>query len=66
MLKLYIPAMTCSHCAQKVENAIKSVDVSSALEIDVPARTASIKSATGEAGLLVALSSAGYPAQKVM
>ena len=64
MLTLYI-LMACGYRARNVESAIKLADASATFEFKVAARTVSIKSATGEAGLPRALSSAGYPAQKV-
>lgn len=65
MLKLYIPAMTCSHCAQEVESTVRAADAGAMLEFDLPNRMVSVKSAAKESGLLGALLSAGFPAHKV-
>lgn len=65
MLKLYIPAMTCSHCAHKVESTIKAADAGATVEIDLPNRTILLRSLAEEAGVVSALTSAGFPAHKV-
>lgn len=62
MLKLNVPDMSCGHCAAAVTKAVKEVDDSAVVEIDLPSRTVAVKTAADPAKLGAALADAGYPA----
>lgn len=62
MLKLNVPDMTCGHCAATVTKAVKEVDGSAVVEIDLPSKTVAVKTAADAAKVGAALADAGYPA----
>ncbi|WP_374188709.1 heavy-metal-associated domain-containing protein [Sinorhizobium sojae] len=62
MHHLNIPDMTCGHCSTAVEKAVKAVDPSSRLTVNLEAKTASIDSEVGSDAFIVAIREAGYQA----
>ncbi|MCX7587261.1 heavy-metal-associated domain-containing protein [Phenylobacterium sp. 58.2.17] len=62
MLTLTVPDMTCGHCADVVTRAVRSVDSSATLDINLTAQTVSIETAADLAQVTQALDLAGYTA----
>lgn len=63
MLELTLPGMTCGGCARGVTAAIKTVDPTAEVVIDLPNRNVQIKtSAPGEA-IKAAVEDAGFTPQ---
>ena len=62
MTILSIPDMSCGHCKASVEAAL--APIASKVEVDLPARRVTVEGA-GEAELLKALESVGFPAKVV-
>ncbi|WP_438864879.1 heavy-metal-associated domain-containing protein [Neptunicella sp.] len=62
MLKLKIEDMTCNHCISLVNKAIKELESTAKVEIDLPERTAVIYSEIEDQDIIMALEEAGYPA----
>lgn len=62
MLKLKAPDMSCGHCAAVVTKAVKDVDASATVDIDLESRTIVLETAAEPAVVSHALDRAGYPA----
>lgn len=62
MHHLNIPDMTCGHCGTAVETAVKAVDPSAKLAVNLEAKTASIDSEVGSDAFIAAIRDAGYQA----
>ena len=62
MIELNVKGMTCGHCGAAVTRAVKSVDPSAAVQVDLESARVRIdgRSAAGE--LIKSLEDAGYPA----
>ncbi|WP_341213970.1 heavy-metal-associated domain-containing protein [uncultured Limimaricola sp.] len=58
-----IPDMTCGHCRAAVEAAMRDLDPSATVAVDLESRTAEIASAAPEDAVRAKLMQAGYPAQ---
>jgi copper chaperone len=58
-----IPDMTCGHCRAAVEAAMRDLDPSATVAVDLESRTAEIASAAPEDAVRARLMQAGYPAQ---
>jgi copper chaperone len=65
MLKLKVEEMSCGHCVSTVQKAVKSVDPSAEVSVDLPTGTVTVESAASEASIADAIRSAGYPNQKI-
>lgn len=63
MLKLNVPDMTCGHCAGMVTKAVKSIDASANVAIDLPSQTVSIETAVDADRIRSTMEAAGYPAK---
>ena len=61
MHQFHIPAMTCGHCASKVNTALKQFDPACDIQVDVPQRKVSVRSDEDRTALVEVLSEAGYP-----
>jgi copper chaperone len=62
MHRYSVPSMTCGHCAGTIDHAVKSVDPSAVVNIDLKAKTVSIRSEAPATRLSEAIRSAGYEA----
>lgn len=62
MLKLYVPDMTCGHCAGVITKAIQSVDAGAKLNVDLKTQTLTIDANSDGRAFTQALEVAGYPA----
>ena len=60
MLKLKIPDMTCGHCAQTVEKAVKSVDPAAQVEVDLARKVVIIETTAPAQSIADVVRSAGY------
>jgi copper chaperone len=61
MHEFHLPDMTCGHCASKVNVTLKRVDPACEIQVDLPRRLVSVKSAEDREALVEALAEAGYP-----
>lgn len=65
MLKLKVPDMSCGHCSSTVEKSVRSVDPAAAVDVDLGAKIVSIRSEADENKIREAISTAGYPNEKL-
>ena len=62
MIELNVKQMTCGHCVGAVTRAVKSVDPSAAVQLDLPSGRVRIEGRSAAGPLIKALDDAGYPA----
>jgi copper chaperone len=62
MIELNVKEMTCGHCVGAVTRAVKSVDPSAVVQVDLPSGRVRIKGQSAAGELIKALDDAGYPA----
>lgn len=60
MLKLKVSDMSCGHCASTIEKAVKSVDPTARVEIDLGASTVAVESRADKTAIRDVIRSAGY------
>ncbi len=60
MLKLKVPDMTCGHCVQTVEKAVKSVDPAAQVEVDLAQKIVVVHTTASEQRIADVIRSAGY------
>ena len=65
MFQLKIEEMSCGHCASLVTKAVKSVDSSARIDIDLGTRQVRVESQCELGDITDALAEAGYPAKPV-
>lgn len=65
MHRYSVPSMTCGHCAGTIDQAIKAVDSSAEVTIDLKAKEVAIRSGAAAAQISAAIRSAGYEAVSV-
>ncbi len=65
MLKLKVPDMSCGHCAQTIEKAVKSVDPQAQVKVDLADRTVIVETTTQEERIADVVRSAGYENEKL-
>jgi copper chaperone len=56
-----LPDMTCGHCAGRVTQALVGTQLASYVNIDLKARTITVRSGEDRTTLATALTEAGYP-----
>lgn len=61
MLTLRVPGMTCTHCKQRIEGAIRAVDPAAGVSVDLAARVVRVDSVAADETLRSAITNAGYP-----
>ena len=61
MITFIVPDMTCGHCVATVTKAIKAVDASATINVDLPSKTLSVVTTAPAAAVSKALEEAGYP-----
>ncbi|AFY35874.1 heavy-metal-associated domain-containing protein [Calothrix sp. PCC 7507] len=61
-LKLTVPNMSCSVCANNITKALKAVDVNATIEADPQTKLVSVDTQASETLIKEALAAAGYPA----
>ena len=62
MIELDVKEMTCGHCIASVTRAVKSVDPSAAVEVDLGSGRVRVAGRSSGGELIKALEDAGYPA----
>lgn len=60
MLKLNVPDMSCGHCANAITQALKALDPSAEVQVDLAAKTVSMHTTATEAAVRAAIAEAGY------
>ena len=60
MVDFKIPSMSCGHCVGVVTQAVKSVDSSAEVSVDLPSHTVRVDTTKSREALAQALSRAGY------
>ena len=65
MLKLKVPDMTCGHCAQTIEKAVKSVDPQAQVKVDLAQKTVTVDTNAPEEKIADVVRSAGYKSEKL-
>ncbi len=60
-MNLTVPNMSCSVCASKIVNAVKTVDAEAMVEADPQTKLVSVESKASETAIKDALAAAGYP-----
>ncbi len=61
MITLRVPDMSCGHCAGVIEKAVKAVDGSARVAIDLKAGQVRVDSSAADAAVREAIRAAGYP-----
>ncbi len=62
MIELTVKDMTCNHCVGAVTKAVKSVDPSATVNVDLPSKRVQVDSQSSAGAFAKALGEAGYPA----
>jgi copper chaperone len=65
MLTLKVPDMTCGHCAQSVEKAVKSVDPLAKVQIDLTRKMVTVETAAQAQAISESVRYAGYDNQAI-
>ena len=65
MNTLNIPNISCGHCARTVTEAIKELDPSAKVDVNIASRTAEVDSAVDLGVIRAKLAERGYPATAV-
>ncbi|MER9953139.1 MULTISPECIES: heavy-metal-associated domain-containing protein [unclassified Mesorhizobium] len=65
MLKLRVPDMSCGHCASTIEKAVKSVDPTAQVAIDLGSSTVAVETKADETAIRDVIKSAGYDNEKL-
>jgi copper chaperone len=60
MLRYSVPDMTCGHCAQAIEKAVKSVDPQAEVAVDLTTKEVTVRSEADEARVAETIRGAGY------
>ncbi len=60
MLSLKVPKMSCGGCAASIEKAVKSVDQTAKVAIDIGTKRVDIDSAIDAGKIAAAIKAAGY------
>ena len=66
MLKLKVPDMSCGHCAQTIEKAVKSVDPSAHVQVDLAKKTVTVDTQQQDQIISDIVHSAGYENEKLV
>ena len=60
MIQFQVDDMTCGHCAATITKAVKAVDASARVQIDLAAHRFSVESVRSAAEISAAIAAAGY------
>jgi copper chaperone len=63
MLKLRVPEMSCGHCAATIEKAVKGIDPSAQVEVDLTTKVARIATTAQAHRIRESIRTAGYENQ---
>jgi copper chaperone len=61
MIEFTVPNMTCGHCVSRVTRALKELDPSARVEIDLCMQRVRIQSGETKESLTATLTEVGYP-----
>ena len=56
-----IPDMSCGHCASAITQALKQLDASASISIDLPAKKVTVQTTEDRQAVADVLTAAGYP-----
>ncbi len=59
-LKLNVPNIACSDCAQTITESIRTMEPDAKVDVDVQAKTVTVESAASEETIKQAIVAAGY------
>ncbi|MEO5760429.1 MAG: heavy-metal-associated domain-containing protein [Mesorhizobium sp.] len=65
MIKLKVPDMSCGHCASTIEKAVKSIDPSAKVAIDLGSSTVAVETEADESAICDVIRSAGYDNERL-
>ena len=65
MYQLKVKDMTCGHCANRITQAVKAIDASAVLDIDLEQKQVGITSTHSLTEITIAMTEAGYPPQTI-
>jgi copper chaperone len=65
MFRYSVPDMTCGHCAQTIEKAVKSVDPQAEIAVDLATKEVTVRSEADEARVARSIRDAGYEPRPV-
>lgn len=65
MFTLKVPDMSCGHCAQTVEKALKNLDPAARVEVDLTQKTVRVETVATEQKVAEAIRSAGYDNERL-
>ena len=60
-IKLTVPGMACSACANNITNAVKSIDANAIVDADPQTKLVNVETQVTESAIKEALIAAGYP-----
>jgi copper chaperone len=60
MFRYSVPDMTCGHCAQAIEKAVKTVDPRAEVTVDLTSKEVTVRSDADEARVAETIRGAGY------
>ena len=61
MIRFNVPDMSCGHCVSTVTKAIKTLDESAEVKVDLAHKTVSVETSAPAPQVAKALEDAGYP-----
>ena len=65
MLKLKVPEMSCGHCAATIEKAVKSVDPTARVQVNLSEKTVTVQTQEQDEKISDVVRSAGYDNEKL-
>jgi copper chaperone len=65
MFRYSVPDMTCGHCAQAIETAVKSLDPRAEVAVDLTSKEVTVRSEADEARVAGTIRDAGYEPKPV-
>ncbi len=65
MLKFKVPDMTCGHCAQAIEKAVRSIDPKAKVKVDLGQKTVTVETTAREQTISEGVRSAGYENERL-
>jgi copper chaperone len=65
MFRYSVPDMTCGHCAQAIETAVKSVDPRAEVAVDLTSKEVTVRSEADEARVAGTIRDAGYEPRSI-
>jgi copper chaperone len=65
MFRYSVPDMTCGHCAQAIETAVKSLDPRAEVAVDLTSKEVTVRSEADEARVAGTIREAGYEPKPV-